>query len=78
MTTNIAVLKSVFLTLKEATEKWTMPIHNWGLILNQLLIIFEKWFSFKKSQILIFYTYVLYGIVVKKQRTANIFVIIEA
>lgn len=40
--TNEAVLKSVFLALREATKKWTMPIHNWGLILNQFLIIFEK------------------------------------
>ena len=40
--TDEAVLKSVFLTLKEATKKWSMPIHNWGLILNQFLIIFEK------------------------------------
>jgi len=63
--------------LKEATEKWTMPIHNWGLILNQLLTIFKKWFSFKKSIILIFYTYVLYGIVVKQRRIASIFVITQ-
>ena len=40
--TDEAVLKSVFLTLREATKKWTMPIHNWGLILNQFLTIFEK------------------------------------
>ena len=35
-------LKSVFLALREATKKWTMPIHNWGLILNQFLTIFEN------------------------------------
>jgi putative transposase len=40
--TDEAVLKSVFLALREATRKWTMPIHNWGLILNQFLTIFEK------------------------------------
>jgi putative transposase len=40
--TDDAVLKSVFLALREATKKWTMPIHNWGLILNQFLTIFEK------------------------------------
>ena len=38
--TDDAVLKSVFLALREATKKWTMPIHNWGLILNQFMIIF--------------------------------------
>jgi len=40
--TDDAVLKSVFLALREATKKWTMPIHNWALILNQFLTIFEK------------------------------------
>ena len=40
--TDEAVLKSVFLALREATKKWTMPIHNLGLILNQFLTIFEK------------------------------------
>ena len=40
--TDEAVLKSVFLALREATKKWTMPIHNWGLILNQFLTIFEN------------------------------------
>lgn len=39
--TDEAVLKSTFLALREATKKWTMPIHNWGIILNQFLIIFE-------------------------------------
>jgi transposase-like protein len=38
--TDEAVLKSVFLALREATKKWTMPIHNWGIILNQFMIIF--------------------------------------
>lgn len=40
--TDEAVLKSVFLALREATKKWTMPIHNWGLILNQFLTIFDN------------------------------------
>jgi transposase-like protein len=40
--TDDAVLKSVYLALREATKKWSMPIHNWGLILNQFLTIFEK------------------------------------
>jgi transposase-like protein len=39
--TDDAVLKSVFLALREATKKWSMPIQNWGLILNQFIIIFE-------------------------------------
>jgi len=40
--TDEAVLKSVFLALREATKKWSMPIQNWGLILNQFLAIFEN------------------------------------
>src|SRR5690606_1093311 len=40
--TDEAVLKSVFLALREATKKWTMPIPNGGLILNQFLTIFEN------------------------------------
>lgn len=40
--TDEAVLKSVYLALREATKKWNMPIQNWGLILNQFLTIFEK------------------------------------
>ena len=39
--TDEALLKSVFLALNESTKKWTMPIRDWGLILNQFLLIFE-------------------------------------
>ena len=35
-----AVMKSVYLALREASKKWTMPIRNWGMILNQFLTIF--------------------------------------
>lgn len=40
--TDEAVVKSVFLAVREATKKWTMPIRNWGVILNQFLTIFEE------------------------------------
>jgi transposase-like protein len=40
--TDEAVMKSVFLAVREATKKWSMPIRNWGIILNQFLTIFEK------------------------------------
>lgn len=40
--TDEAVMKSTFLALREATKKWSMPVRNWGIILNQFLIIFEK------------------------------------
>lgn len=36
------VMKSVYLALREATKKWSMPIQNWGIVLNQFLVIFEK------------------------------------
>ena len=39
--TDEAVVKSVFLALREATKKWTTPIRHWGIVLNQFLIIFE-------------------------------------
>ncbi len=37
-----AVMKSAYLATREATRKWTMPIQNWGVILNQFLAIFEE------------------------------------
>lgn len=40
--TDDAVKKSVYLALREVTKKWTMPIRNWGIILNQFLTIFEN------------------------------------
>jgi transposase-like protein len=40
--TDDAVLKSVFLALTEATKKWTMPIRDWGIVLNQFMLIFDK------------------------------------
>lgn len=40
--TDDALKKSVYLSLMQISRKWTQPIHNWGLILNQFLTIFEK------------------------------------
>jgi putative transposase len=40
--TDEAVLKSVFLAVMESTKKWTMPIRDWGMILNQFMIMFEN------------------------------------
>ncbi len=40
--TDEAVMKSVYLAVRESTKKWTMPIRNWGVILNQFLAIFEN------------------------------------
>lgn len=38
--TDEAVMKSVYLSIRESTKKWTLPIRNWGIILNQFLIIY--------------------------------------
>ena len=40
--TDDAVMKSVYLAVREATKKWSMPIRDWGIILNQFLTIYEK------------------------------------
>ena len=40
--TDEAVMKSVYLATREATKKWSMPIRNWGIILNQFLTIYGK------------------------------------
>ncbi|QWG06427.1 IS256 family transposase [Flammeovirga kamogawensis] len=40
--TDDAVKKSVFLALQEATKKWTMPIRNWGIILNQFQVLYKE------------------------------------
>jgi len=37
-----AVLKNLYLVVTKLNDKWTMPIHNWGKILNQLTILFEE------------------------------------
>lgn len=40
--TDDALRKSVWLALQEIEKKWTMPIRNWGLVINQFLAIFEN------------------------------------
>ncbi|MBY0067993.1 transposase, partial [Empedobacter falsenii] len=40
--TDEAVMKSVYLAVREATKKWYMPIHNWGIILDQFLNLYQK------------------------------------
>lgn len=40
--TDQAVIKSVYLAVSETSKKWTLPIRNWGMILNQFLAIFEQ------------------------------------
>lgn len=40
--TDQSVIKSVYLAVRETSKKWTLPIRNWGMILNQFLAIFEQ------------------------------------
>lgn len=42
--TTQAVRKLFYLATMDITKKWTAPIHNWALILNQLAIRFESRF----------------------------------
>ena len=40
-TNDMALLKLVYLASQQVAEKWTMPLQNWGLTMQQLSIIFE-------------------------------------
>ena len=40
--TDNALKKSVYLAIFEITKKWTMPIRNWPIILNQFILIFDE------------------------------------
>ncbi|GHT92195.1 hypothetical protein FACS1894140_3880 [Spirochaetia bacterium] len=35
-----AIFKILYLAIRNASEKWTMPIRDWGMALNQFAIIF--------------------------------------
>ena len=45
--TDDAALKCVFLAIREATKKWTMPIRDWGIVLNNLSLYLKKGSSYK-------------------------------
>ncbi len=45
--TDDAVLKSVYLALKEATKKWSMPIQNWDCIYINLILYLTKGSDYK-------------------------------
>ena len=36
------VKKTVYLSLMVIEKKWTMPISNWDLIMNQFMLMFEN------------------------------------
>lgn len=37
-----AVLKAVYLAVANIEKKWTMPVRDWGSVINQLIIIFGE------------------------------------
>lgn len=39
--TDESLKKSIFLSIKEISRKWTLPIRDWGIIIGQLSIFFE-------------------------------------
>lgn len=39
--TDDSIYKIMYLALNKASKKWTMPIRNWGVALNQFSIMFE-------------------------------------
>lgn len=43
--TGAAARKLLFLINRDSTRKWTMPVHTWACILNQLAIRFEDRFA---------------------------------
>ena len=39
--TDESAMKVVYLAIRQASEKWTMPIRNWKAALNRFMIMFE-------------------------------------
>ena len=40
--TDDSLFKILYLIVMDASEKWTMPIRDWGIILNQLMVYFKE------------------------------------
>ena len=40
--TDESVMKSVYLAMRESTKKWSMPIKNWVVIIDQFLILYQE------------------------------------
>ena len=39
--TDDSVRKSVYLSVREITKKWTIPVRDWGMAYSQLMILFD-------------------------------------
>ena len=40
--TDTSLPKLLYLIIMDASEKWTMPVRDWGMIISQLRIYFDK------------------------------------
>ncbi len=40
--TDDSLFKILYLIVMDASEKWTMPVRDWGIILNQLMVYFKE------------------------------------
>jgi putative transposase len=45
LTTDDAIRKVVFLSVREITKKWTMPARDWGMAYSQIMIFFADRFA---------------------------------
>ncbi len=43
--TDDSIRKAIYLTAKEISKKWTMPVRDWGLAYAQFTIFFEDRFA---------------------------------
>ncbi|WP_259014308.1 IS256 family transposase [Emticicia fluvialis] len=53
-TSDTALLKLIYLVVQRISQKWTMPVRNWGVTLSQLYIIFGdrlKFHNFEKNSL---------------------------
>ena len=39
--TDDSAKKVIYLAIRDASKRWTMPIHNWKPALNRFMIVFE-------------------------------------
>ena len=40
-----SIRKVIFMSVKEISKKWTMPVRDWGLAYSQFAIFFEDRFA---------------------------------
>ena len=39
--TDDSIRKVIYMSVREIAKKWTMPVHDWGLVYQQFAIWFE-------------------------------------